>query len=113
MAKEIKTISDKCDYAGSHVWWNTLVKVTDPHEKFNMIFKIEIDVCNGSDDWCIYVWSPASYAWNRFANKSDIPGMERVSYIDCCSFGTKNLNPKVKDNHARMVDYIVNFCNEI
>ena len=113
MAKEIKTISDKCDYDARHICWNTLLKVTDPNEKFNMLFKIEIDVCNGTYDWCIYVWSPATYTWNRFANRYDIPGMEDVSYIDCCTWGGKTINRKATDNHARMVDYIVNFCNEI
>lgn len=115
MAKNVKTVSDNCDFGEYHIRWNTVLKVTDSDDpKFNMLFKIAIDVRNGANDWNICVWSPATYTWNNFATQHDISDITTFDFASCREFGSVlYINPQAKTNHQLMVDYIVNFCNEL
>lgn len=111
---ELKTVSDNLDFGKEHIRWNTTIKVYDPvNMSHAMMFKLEIRVYNGANDWNIYVWSPVSYSWNSFASKHDIGGLECVSYISCMESGTKNINPGAIKNHELMVKYVKDFCKEV
>ena len=113
MMNKVKVIEDNLDYDKSHISWRTTLKVYDPEDINYMIFRISINICNGNHSWNIYVWSPNNFQWNSFANAADIQGMNHLSYIDSCSYGTNDLNPKARENYYLMMGYIKRFCEEL